>query len=68
MVECSCGEQFSFNCLSEAHSPCSDWTIYDPVSKLTCFLVFSLHRHFPIELLCHLQVITKESLIAAQVI
>ncbi|XP_057456360.1 probable E3 ubiquitin-protein ligase ARI1 isoform X2 [Lotus japonicus] len=22
-VECSCGEQFCFNCLSEAHSPCS---------------------------------------------
>lgn len=22
-VECSCGDQFCFNCLSEAHSPCS---------------------------------------------
>jgi ariadne-1 len=22
-VECSCGEQFCFNCLSETHSPCS---------------------------------------------
>lgn len=24
-VECSCGLQFCFNCLSEAHSPCSCW-------------------------------------------
>lgn len=24
-VECSCGLQFSFSCLSEAHSPCSCW-------------------------------------------